>query len=153
MDALLISGIPENLTLPHDGLNLHVLVLYTRPQSTLVALRYAAKLPHAEHLPVRLLIPQVVAYPLPLHQPPVDPDILAERYRTLAEQAGVDATVDIWYCRDPWDAVHQALATPHLVVIGGRRRWWPTQEERLAKRLRAQGHQVIYTESKREPNA
>jgi hypothetical protein len=35
-----------------------------------------------------------------------------------------------------------------LVVVGGRKRFWPTQEELLAKTLRRQGHEVIFAETR-----
>ena len=141
-------GGPDYWALPDKGRNLHVLVLFTDVPSTLEALRYAASLPHAERAPIRLLVPQVVPYPLPLHEPAVQTSVMARRFRTIAEQAKVETTVDIMLCRDPWQAIHHALATPHLVVIGSRRRWWPTREKGIAKRLRAEGHYVVLTESK-----
>ena len=139
--------VPDVWTMPDQGRNLGVLVLYTERTATLKALRYAATLPHANRAPVRLLVPQVVPYPLPLQQPAVQPSILARQFGALAEEAEVEATVEILLCRDSWTAVHKALAVPHLVVIGNRRHWWPTAESRLAKRLRAEGHYVILTES------
>jgi len=103
---------------------------------------------------VRLLVTQVVGYPLPLHESQVDPSLLTSRYRSLAAEAGVEVTVDILLCRDRWEALQQVLAAPQFVVIGGRRRWWwPTCEERIAKRLRAQGHYVAYGDLKREADA
>lgn len=142
------GGVPDHWDRPDEGRNLQALVLFTDVPGTLDALRYAASLPHAERAPIRLLVPQVVPYPLPLHQPAIQSSLLTRRFRTIAEQAKVETTVDIFLCRDPWEAIHQALATPYLVVIGNRRRWWPTREERIAKRLRAEGHFVLLTQSK-----
>lgn len=141
------SGVPDNWATPDQGRNLRVMVLFTDMPNTIRALRYAASLPHAARVPLRLLVPQVVGYPLPLHEPPVSPSLLAERFHDMAEQAGIPAIVDIWLCRDRWEAINRALATPHLVVIGARRRWWPTGERRIAKKLRAQGHYVVLAES------
>jgi len=141
-------GVPDNRVTPKHGRNCHTVVLFTDVRSTLDALRCAAILPRAESAPIRLLVPQVVAYPLPLHEPAVQTSHLAQRLRTVAEQVQADTKVEILLCRDPWEAIHQALATPHLVVLGSRRRWWPTREERIAKRLRAEGHYVVLTESK-----
>jgi len=142
------TGVPSDSALPDTDQNLQILVLFTDVPNTLAALRYAANLPYAEHSPIRLLVPQVVPYPLPLHKPPVSPVVLARWFRTLARNAKVETTIDILFCRDPWDAIQQTLATPHLVVIGGRRRWWLTREERIANRLRSEGHRVVLTETK-----
>ncbi len=142
-------GAPDHWAVSGNGRTLKVLVVFTNPPCTLEALRYAARLSHAERVSIRLLVPQVVPYPLPLQEPAVRTSILARRLLTIVVQAEVEANVEILLCRDAWDAIHQALATPHLVVIGGPRRWWPTREKRIAKRLRAEGHYVLLTESKR----
>ena len=141
-------GAPDTWDRPDKGRNLQVLVLFTDVRSTLEALRYASNLPHAERAPIHLLVPQVVPYPLALHEPDVQTSLLAKRFRMIASEVKVETEVDILLCRDPWDAIQHALATPKLVVIGGHRRWWPTREERMAKRLRAEGHYVVLTESK-----
>lgn len=153
MDTLLAGRTGENWSQPDEGRDLQVVVVYTGEEGTREALCYAARLPHAERMPVRLLVPQVVGYPLPLHESQVDPSFLTSRYRNLAAVAGVEVTVDILLCRDRGDAVEQLLATPHFVVIGGRRRWWQTREERMAQRLRAQGHYVAYGDLNRVDHA
>src|SRR5450759_2194502 len=84
-----VSGVPDTWDLPDKGRNLQVLVLFTDVSSTLEAIRYAANLPHAERAPIRLLVPQVVPYPLPLHEPAVQTAHLTRRFRAIAEQASV----------------------------------------------------------------
>lgn len=124
--------------------HLEVFVLFTDVAGTLGALRSAAKLAHGLRSKIRLLVPHVVAFPLPLNEPQVRLSHLARRFRAISEQAEVETTVDIRLCRDPWDAIKQALHAPSIVMIGGRRRrWWPTREETIAKRLRADGHIVV----------
>ncbi len=139
---------PDTWDLPDKGRNLQVLVLFTDVPSTLEALRYASDLPHAERAPIHLLVPRVVPYPLPLHEPDVQTALLAKRFRLIAAEAKVETQVDILLCRDSWEAIQRTLATPRIVVIGGHRRWWPTREQRIAKRLRAEGHYVVFAESK-----
>jgi hypothetical protein len=39
------------------------------------------------------------------------------------------------------------LSPRSLVIVGGRKRRWPTAEERLARQLRRNGHEVIFTET------
>jgi hypothetical protein len=34
-----------------------------------------------------------------------------------------------------------------IVVIGGRERWWPTRENKLARQLRREGHEVVFKET------
>jgi hypothetical protein len=39
------------------------------------------------------------------------------------------------------------LSPNSLVVIGGRKKWWPTTEKLMARRLRHAGHKVIFIET------
>ena len=92
-----------------------------------------------------LVAPQVVPYPLPLTSPPVLLDWNERRLRVIANQSAVETIVRIYLCRDCWQALAQVLRPHSLVVVGGRERWWPTREGRLARRLRRAGHEVILT--------
>ena len=49
--------------------------------------------------------------------------------------------------RDPAETLAAVLKPDSVVVLGGRKRWWPTTEERLARKLRRIGHEVIFTET------
>lgn len=133
--------------------NIDVLVLFTDVSSTLEALRSAAKLARGLNARICLLVPQIVPYPLPLEQPTVRPAQLVSRYRTIVDKAEIETTIDLRLCRDYWDAVNESLKPGSTVIVGGHRawwncRWWPSREERIAKRLRARGHQVIFVETK-----
>jgi hypothetical protein len=39
------------------------------------------------------------------------------------------------------------LSTGSIVVLGGRKRWWPTREKKLARQLRRAGHEVVFKET------
>ena len=64
----------------------------------------------------------------------------------LAAECGVNVQVDILLCRDNRETAAAAVAPEALVVVGGRGRWWPTRERRMANWLRRQGRQVLFTE-------
>ena len=96
---------------------------------------------------VTLLVPQVVPYPLPLETPPVLVDFSERRFRLIACQSPVETRVRIFLCRDRFEILNSVLSPRSLVVVGGRRRWWPTAERRLARKLRGAGHEVIFTET------
>ena len=119
---------------------LEIVVLHTKEAATVSALKMAAEF--ASGLaPVRLLAIQVVPYPLALDAPPVSVKFLERRFVELVKEAAVDAKVDIRLARDAEDEL-----SPHcVVVIGGRRRWWPTASMRMARRLERLGHQVVFT--------
>jgi len=130
-----------------------LLVLFTDVSGTLEALRSAAKLARGLNARIRLLAPQVVPYPLPLERPRVQPAFLENRYRTIAERAEIETTVELRLCREYWKAVKDSLTPCSTVIIGRHRawwnsRWWLTREDRIANRLRAEGHQVILVDTK-----
>ena len=124
--------------------SLEIVVLHTAAKETVDALKMAADL--ASGLaPVRLVAIQEVPYPLPLDAPPVSVEFLEKRFSNMTLAAGVDARVDIRLCRDAQDVVESELGPHCVVVMGGRRRWWPTAAMRLARRLESLGHQVVFT--------
>ncbi len=63
----------------------------------------------------------------------------------MVSEAAVDAFVDIRLGRDAEDVVENELGPHCVIVMGGRRRWWPTAAMRLARRLERLGHQVVFT--------
>ena len=126
---------------------LHVTVVATSTESTLSALRTAGALAKDLHASIKLVVPQVVPYPLPLNQPPVPLDFSSRHFRVLAGKTPVETTVQIYLCRDREQILQSVLPPRSLVVIGGRRSWWPTPEKRLARRLRRRGHEVVLTEA------
>ncbi len=124
--------------------SLEIVVLHTTAKETAGALKMAADL--ASGLaPVRLVALQEVPYPLPLDAPPVSVEFLEKRFSNMASEAGVEASIDIRLCRDARDVVESELGPHCVVVMGGRRRWWPTAAMRLARRLEHLGHQVVFT--------
>jgi hypothetical protein len=129
---------------PTSSSSLEIVVLHTAPKETLSALKMAAEL--ASGLaPVRLLAVQIVPYPLDLCTPPVSTAFLESRFEKIVSEAAVNASIDIRLGRDTGDVVEAGVASNSVVVIGGRRRWWPTASMRLARRLERSGHQVVFT--------
>jgi hypothetical protein len=129
---------------PASNTSPEIVVIHTRPIETLNALKMAAGL--ADGLaPVRLLAAQVVPYPLDLYAPPVSIEFLESNFMKMVSEAAVSATVDIRLGRDVRDVIEAGLSPHSVVVIGGRRQWWPTAAMRLARRLERLGHQVVFT--------
>ena len=126
---------------------LNIGVVFTSIDATLGALRKAAALAASLSAQITLLVPQVVPFPLPLTSPPILVEFNERRFRTLASQIPVPTGVLIYLCRDAQETLTGVLPPRSTLVIGGRRRWWPTYEMRLAKRLRKCGHEVIFTET------
>jgi hypothetical protein len=129
-----------------EGTRLGVVVVFTSVESTVHALRKAGALASRLGAHITLLVPQVVPYPLPLTSPPVLLDFSERRFRVIATESPVETTVRLYLCRDQLETLAAVLEPHSLIVLGGRKRWWPTREERLARKLRRSGHEVIFTE-------
>jgi len=127
---------------------LEVDVIYTTPQETLAAMALGAALATKLNAEINLLALQLVPYQLELTRPMVRIEYLEKRFRHLASQAPIDTRVQIVLCRDKLQALRGALKPHSLVVMGSGRRWWPTAEKKLARRLRQDGHHVFLTRPK-----
>lgn len=130
---------------------LEVTVFFTDPQGTAAALNFAQRF--ARELGARIQLCAVIAVPhqLPLDQPPVSVAFLQDNLRKLASRVvgeGFDPAVHVYLCRDRMLALSQVLRANSLIVLGGRKHWWPTAESRLARTLRAKGHQAIFVDSR-----
>jgi hypothetical protein len=89
-----------------------------------------------------------VPYPLPLETPPVLVEFNENRFRVMASESPVETNVQIYLCRYRLEALTAALAPGSIVVVGGRKGWWPTKDETLARQLRRAGYEVLFKETK-----
>ena len=126
---------------------LNVFVLFTSVEATLAALKQAGRLAAELGGRIMLMELQVVPYPLPLTRPPVAMDWNERRLRLIAGESRVETIVHVYLCRDGRQTLENVLGPHSLVVLGGRKRWLPTREQRLARGLRQQGHEVILIET------
>ncbi len=144
----------ERILLPQTGrparpeteaaeLRLNISVIFTSVESTLSALERAGAMATSLGARITLLVPQVVPHPVPLESPPVLLDWNEKRFHVIANQSPVQTTVRIYLCRDRVETLVSVLRPGSIVVVGSRTRWWPTREERLARKLRKAGHEVI----------
>jgi hypothetical protein len=119
-------------------------VVATTDAGTRRALAEAARLGNGSGVRVLLLVPYVVSF-LRATGDAQEAAAIADRYRALAVDAGVDARVRLCVCRRLDDAFRWMLGPQARIVIGGRQRWWwPTAAERMADRLRRQGRDVLF---------
>ena len=141
------AGSPEPASAHQTDAGLRVTVVFTSVDATLAALKKAGVLASSLNAHITLVVPQVVPYPLPLNSPPVLLDFNERRFRVIASQSPVETMVRIYLCRDPFGTLKSILEPHSLVVLGARKRWWPTREKRLSKTLRRDGHEVILAET------
>jgi hypothetical protein len=134
-----------------DGCGLPITVVYTTQHGTLAALRAAAALARDLNARLGLIVTEVVPFRLPIDQPRVSVDFLRERQDALVSQAGLagdEIRVQLCVCRDTKETLGRLLPTPSLVVLGGRRSWWPRSEVRLGTFLSRLGHHVVFVDAR-----
>jgi hypothetical protein len=123
---------------------LNIAVIFTSVDATLAALRMAGGLAGGWSAQITIVVPQVVPYPLPLASPPVRVDFNERRLHEIAARSPVETTVSVYLCRDREETLVSVLKPGTVVVLGGKKRWWPTAEGRLARLLERAGHEVLF---------
>jgi len=127
---------------PSHGHRLELVVLET--DATLAA----AVLVRAHHLAagldarITILSVCVLPYPLPFVPPAEAARQFRHRLEKLAAETGLPCRGRLVFARDLSQGLASALRPRSTVMIGVRPRWWPTHEERLARRLAAAGHYI-----------
>ena len=117
------------------GRPIEITVLHTGTQTTVKAVETATRLAKDLAAEIRLLVLQVVPYPLSLDTPDVSTEFMQSFFLELASRANVELRVDIRIGRDKRLLLESALQPGSVVLIGARHGWWPTLEGRMAKRL------------------
>ena len=123
---------------------MEVVVLHTTVAETLQALKAAAQLAQDLSARIRLLVLEVVPYPLPLDHPAALLPFTQRRFRTLARNAPIETSVDIHLVRDREKALGEILEPHSVVVMGVHRSWWPSANREIVKRLERAGHQIVF---------
>ena len=126
---------------------LNIAVVFTSVESTLPALKEAGNLANSLGARIKLVVPQVVPYPLPLETPPILVEFNENRFRVMASQSPVETSVQVYLCRDRFETLVSVLKAGSIVVLGGKKRWWPTKDELLARQLRRAGYEVLFKET------
>ncbi len=128
---------------------LQINVIFTTPQATLAALNAAALMANDLDARIRLVAPQLIPYAYPLERPPVKIEFMERKLSDLVRRSphcDLVSNVHLYLCRDRSETMLEVLEPNSLIVIGGKKRWWPTEESRLARSLKSAGHQVIFAE-------
>lgn len=142
-DSFATSGRPGP---PNSGPRLDINVVFTTPQGSRTALQAAENLAEGLESRIFFVVPQVVPRSFSLTSPPIPVPFIEERCTAMAEECegNAEIRIQVYLCTDLHDCVLHALKPRSLVVIGGRKRWWPTAEQRLARLLQDCGHHVIF---------
>ena len=120
---------------------LDIVVPYTTPELTRLALRKAGEL--SAHMPsaIRVLRMQRVPFPLQLNQCPVSIESLRDQTGRIAQDTAA-TEVKIFLTRDPDETLMNELQPGSIIVIASKKRWWRTAQERLKQNCARRGHHV-----------
>ena len=122
---------------------LEVNVVYTRLPGAAKSLDVASGLARGLGARVTVHVAQVIPYPLEPKSPQVLVQFAEQQLLALAGEQPVETSIKIYLCRDLTETIRQVLKPDSVVIVGGRKCWWPTRERKLAAALRRDGHRVI----------
>jgi hypothetical protein len=128
---------------------LAVFVLFTSIDRTLKAIEKAREIARPLGAAIEVVAVQAVPFPLQLDMPLVP---MGYQIRRLAEGiAGLPYSsktrVSLYLCRDPIIALKRILNPVFPVVLCMRERWWPTRDQRLGRKLRRNGYDVVFVKT------
>jgi hypothetical protein len=123
-----------------------VYVVHTSIDDTLAAVRVAGDFAKALGVPITLIHFRTVPYALSVDEPPGMSPVETDAFVTRLRAEGLDTRVRVYLCRDPRRAIPLAFRPHSLIVVAGRRSWWPTESERWRRTLEAAGHFVLFVD-------
>jgi hypothetical protein len=120
---------------------LDLVVPYTTPKLTRVALDAANRMGAGLNPVLRLIKVQVVPFPLELNQSPVYINFLKQQLEQL--DSALPVAGEIRLARDFEEGLGGTLGRDSVVILATPKRPWRTRTERLAQSLRGSGHKVV----------
>lgn len=130
---------------------LSINVVYTSPETTITALRavdsLARDLGATIHIRAMIAVPRQLALDLAF----TSVQFLERLLTNLVERIGsmcCEYVLHIYVCRSRIETLLRVLRPSSILVIGGRRRPWPTAESRLSKAAISAGHSVAFVDAK-----
>jgi hypothetical protein len=130
------------------GRGQEIIVLFTTHAGTVAALKMASRLSANLGARPKVLLLYEVPYTLPLERRALPDGFLENQVRALQRDFPEEISTDLRLCRRPRQGLREVLEPHSLIVMGGRKRWWPTPEQRLAEFLHSSGHQVIFVDER-----
>jgi hypothetical protein len=121
-------------------------VPYTTSELTSAALTAVAAFTGNLGVHVLLVAVQIVPFPLPLNRPPVSLSFVEQKLRAAACEIELPVITQVVIARDREVAFDRAISPGSLVVLATKKRWWPTQQVKLARLLARAGHSVTLLE-------
>ena len=116
------------------GGTFEVVVPYIGSELTGRVMGRAAVLAAGLNVVLKLVAVYVAPYPADLDCPAAMEEHLSSRLAELRERSTLPSSVQLVVARDRGEGLGQVLPPVSTVLLGSRRRWWLTAEERLAAR-------------------
>jgi hypothetical protein len=120
---------------------LDLVVPFTTPYLTRVALEAANGMGAGLNPTLRLVKVQVVPYPLDLNQSPVYIDFLQDQLAQFKSELPMAGEIRL--AREFEAGLAGTLSRDSVVILATRKRPWKTHNERLAASLRRAGYKVV----------
>jgi hypothetical protein len=140
---------------PSSNPGLHVTVISTTPVGTAAALNAAKWLGKDLGARITLLSFEFVQFDSSPDQPPLISECLpVPNVLSVSSSGGQAPDVEcrICLCHEIEADLPLVLRRRALVLVGGKRRWWSTREQKLEKALRRAGHHVLFIDIGCEPH-
>jgi len=131
---------PREATPPDHGIR--VLVPYTSPGVTREALAAARAMTRGLAASIAVVAVHVIPYPAPFHVSDLVRRHLEKRLEWAAGDGPDRAEATIVLARSVEEGF-RAAECGGTIVVGSRKRWWPTRERRLARTLERCGCRVV----------
>jgi len=122
---------------------IELVVPYTDPEMTRAVLARAEALTAGLAARVSLVAVHSMPYPAPFVCPASTHAFLVEQLMDLAGGCRLPVVSQIVMARSRDEGFRYSLKSEATVLVGTRRHFWRTAEERLAKMFAAEGHKVI----------
>jgi hypothetical protein len=125
---------------------LQINVIFTTAKDTVAALKAAQILAQDLDAQTLLMVPLVVPRQFSISSPPVSIAFAQQRAYAMAMDCRKenDIHVQVYLCANRRECMLKVLKPNSLIIIGGKKRWWPLPEQKLAKALRANGHNLMF---------
>jgi hypothetical protein len=128
-------------SLVHSG-SLEIVVPYTSDEMAAKVMLPATTMTRGLDATLKLVAVYVAPYPAELRCPAPMERHLTARLTDLASRTSLPACIHIVVSRDRGEGFRQILRPGSAVLLGSRKRFWRTREEKLARALTRQGHHV-----------
>ena len=121
---------------------LELVVLYTDPDLARALLRKAVALTAGLQARISLVAVHAVPFPADFFCAASTHSFLVDQLTLLADDCPLPVNPQVVLARSREEGFRYALQPESIVLVGTRRHFWRTSEERLARTLASDGHKV-----------